>query len=298
MIKWLYAVVLLGMFSCNTPQTKIIAPKKEKFTYVIADDTEVLRSIVKYDSSNLPIQEINFGNRKNDTIRIINYFYSGLLLVRKDILDRKGVLNEYFDYAYTNGILSGEVHVKGIDTLTIKYYTYADDGSLRRETTVYPQEKINPITTVQYYDSKGNTEKIYTQIYEDSTKLVLIRYEMQSFKNTYNELQQLVKKEVTYLFGYYESTDTISVTNYRYDQSGNLAAQINNKKAAGDQTDSMLYIFNKSGLLDKKITYLTTNNKKEVVSAVDTTSYTYDMNGQLIEELNAAKKSGFRYIYK
>ena len=60
----------------------------------------------------------------------------------------------------------------------------------------------------------------------------------------------------------------------------------------------MLYIFNKSGLLDKKITYLTTNNKKEVVSAVDTTSYTYDMNGQLIEELNAAKKSGFRYIYK
>lgn len=298
MTKWLFILVISGIVACNAPEPKTINPVKQKFTFVLADDTSLLRSITKFDSADLPIQEIFFGNRKNDTIRVINYYYSGVLLVRKDELDRKGVLNEYFDYAYTNGILSGEVHVKGVDTLTVKYYTYAVDGSLRRETTVYPQEKINPIITVQYYDNKGNPEKIYTQIYEDSTKLVLTRYEMQSFKNTYNSLQQLEKKEITYLFGYYESADTISVTSYRYNPSGKLSAQINNRKAAGDQTDSIQFIYNNKGELDKKITFLTTNNKKEAVSVIDTTSYTYDMNSQLTEELSTLNHTGFRYVIK
>lgn len=298
MTKWLYVLLLSGIIACNSPEPTTFIPAKQKFTYLLADDTALLKNITKFDSAGLPIQEIFFGNRKNDTIRLINYYYSGELLVRKDELDRKGALNEYFDYTYTNGILSGEVHVKGVDTLTVKYYTYALDGSLRRETTVYPQEKINPITTVQYYDNKGNTEKIYTQIYEDSTKLVLTRYEMQSFKNTYNSLQQLEKKEITYLFGYYESADTISVTSYRYNTSGKISAQINKRKAAGDLTDSIQFMYNTSGLLDKKVTFSTTNNKKEAISVIDTTSYTYDMNSQLTEEFSTLTNTGFRYVVK
>lgn len=270
----------------------------EKLTYVINADTEVLRSIIKYDSTDLPFQEIYFGNRINDTISIINNFYSGILIVRRDELDGSGKLKEYVDYSYTNSFLTCERQIKGDDTITVKYYTYADDGSLRRETTVYPQEKLHPIITVQYYDSKGNTEKIYTQIYEDSTKLVLTRYEMQSFKNTYNDLQQLVKKEITYLFGYYETADTISVTSYYYNSNGKMTTLINNKRAANDNTDSIQFYYSTSGLLDKKITYFTPAKDKATKPVIDTTFYTYDGNGRLIEERNTLNKTGFRYNYK
>lgn len=57
------------------------------------------------------------------------------------------------------------------------------------------------------------------------------------------------------MFGYYESADTISVTSYRYNPSGKLSAQINNRKAAGDQTDSIQFIYNNKGELDKRLPF-------------------------------------------
>ena len=186
----------------------------------------------------------------------------------------------------------------GTDTLTTKYFSYYDNGSLKRTATVYNMEKNNPVTSVTYLDQYGNVEKIYNQIYEDSTKIVISRYEMQSYTNTYNTSGKLEKSIGTMLFGYYESPDTLSVTTFQYDQFGNLIQQLNSKKTGIGQPDSIVYQYNYTNMLKQKIAYSTAKQKNEVVAIIDTTSYKYDSNKRLINEYSYLKKTGFEYSYK
>ena len=298
MNKFILIVGLLVLFSCNnkTPQTQVAHSKK--ITYQLSQANKICRQEDWFDESGKIIKTIHYGNRANDTLSIINYYYSGDLLVEQLRIKPDGKIMDKTVYHYTIGTLTGESFIIGADTLTTKYFTYYDNGSLKRTTTVYNMEKNNPVTTVTYLDEHGNVEKIYNQIYEDSTKIVLSRYEMQSYINTYNNLGKLENSIGTMLFGYYETTDTISITSFRYDAVGNMIQQSNRKKTDSGEPDSIVYQYNATNLLTQKIAYSMVKQKNEVVSIIDTTSYIYDTNSRLIKEYSSLRKTGFMYSYE
>lgn len=298
MNKFILIIGLLGLFSCNNKKPQTPVAHSKKITYQLSQANKICKQEDWFDESGKIIKTIHYGNRTNDTLSIINYYYSGDLLVEQLRTKPEGKIMDKTVYHYTLGSLTGESFIIGADTLTTKYFTYYDNGSLKRTTTVYNMEKNNPVTTVTYLDQQGNVEKIYNQIYEDSTKIVLSRYEMQSYTNSYNKQGKLENSIGTMLFGYYESTDTISITTFRYDIAGNMTMQANRKKTDIGQADSIAYLYNSTNLLTQKIAYLTATKKNEVVSIIDTTSYIYDTNSRLIKEYSTLKESGFMYTYE
>lgn len=298
MNKFILIIGLLGLFSCNNKKPQTPVAHSKKITYQLSQANKICKQEDWFDESGKIIKTIHYGNRTNDTLSIINYYYSGDLLVEQLRTKPEGKIMDKTVYHYTLGSLTGESFIIGADTLTTKYFTYYDNGSLKRTTTVYNMEKNNPVTTVTYLDQQGNVEKIYNQIYEDSTKIVLSRYEMQSYTNSYNKQGKLENSIGTMLFGYYESTDTISITTFRYDMAGNMTMQANRKKTDIGQPDSIAYLYNSTNLLTQKIAYLTATKKNEVVSIIDTTSYIYDTNSRLIKEYSTLKESGFMYTYE
>jgi hypothetical protein len=298
MNKILLIVGLLLLIACNNNKQQTPVTKSKKTIWQLSESTKICRQEDWFDESGNIIKSINYGNRANDTLSIINYYYSDDLLIEQLRINPDGKVMDKTIYLYTLGSLTGEIFVVGTDTLTTKYFSYYDNGSLKRTATVYNMEKNNPVTSVTYLDQYGNVEKIYNQIYEDSTKIVISRYEMQSYTNTYNTSGKLEKSIGTMLFGYYESPDTLSVTTFQYDQFGNLIQQLNSKKTGIGQPDSIVYQYNSTNMLMQKIAYSTAKQKNEVVAIIDTTSYKYDSNKRLINEYSYLKKTGFEYSYK
>ena len=298
MNKILLIVGLLLLIACNNNKQQTPVTKSKKTTWQLSESTKICRQEDWFDESGNIIKSINYGNRANDTLSIINYYYSDDLLIEQLRIKPDGKVMDKTIHLYTLGSLTGEIIVVGTDTLTTKYFSYYDNGSLKRTATVYNMEKNNPVTSVTYLDQYGNVEKIYNQIYEDSTKIVISRYEMQSYTNTYNTSGKLEKSIGTMLFGYYESPDTLSVTTFQYDQFGNLIQQLNSKKTGIGQPDSIVYQYNSTNMLMQKIAYSTAKQKNEVVAIIDTTSYKYDSNKRLINEYSYLKKTGFEYSYK
>ncbi len=298
MNKILLIVGLLLLIACNNNKQQTPVTKSKKITWQLSESTKICRQEDWFDESGNIIKSINYGNRANDTLSIINYYYSDDLLIEQLRIKPDGKVMDKTIHLYTLGSLTGEIFVVGTDTLTTKYFSYYDNGSLKRTATVYNMEKNNPVTSVTYLDQYGNVEKIYNQIYEDSTKIVISRYEMQSYTNTYNTSGKLEKSIGTMLFGYYESPDTLSVTTFQYDQFGNLIQQLNSKKTGIGQPDSIVYQYNSTNMLMQKIAYSTAKQKNEVVAIIDTTSYKYDSNKRLINEYSYLKKTGFEYSYK
>lgn len=298
MNKILLIVGLLLLIACNNNKQQTPVTKSKKTTWQLSELTKICRQEDWFDESGNIIKSINYGNRANDTLSIINYYYSDDLLIEQLRIKPDGKVMDKTIHLYTLGSLTGEIFVVGTDTLTTKYFSYYDNGSLKRTATVYNMEKNNPVTSVTYLDQYGNVEKIYNQIYEDSTKIVISRYEMQSYTNTYNTSGKLEKSIGTMLFGYYELPDTLSVTTFQYDQFGNLIQQLNSKKTGIGQPDSIVYQYNSTNMLKQKIAYSTAKQKNEVVAIIDTTSYKYDLNKRLINEYSYLKKTGFEYSYK
>ena len=298
MNKILLIVGLLLLIACNNNKQQTPVTKSKKTTWQLSESTKICRQEDWFDESGNIIKSINYGNRANDTLSIINYYYSDDLLIEQLRIKPDGKVMDKTIHLYTLGSLTGEIFVVGTDTLTTKYFSYYDNGSLKRTATVYNMEKNNPVTSVTYLDQYGNVEKIYNQIYEDSTKIVISRYGMQSYTNTYNTSGKLEKSIGTMLFGYYESPDTLSVTTFQYDQFGNLIQQLNSKKTGIGQPDSIVYQYNSTNMLMQKIAYSTAKQKNEVVAIIDTTSYKYDSNKRLINEYSYLKKTGFEYSYK
>ncbi len=290
-----FVVLLLAGCEFDTLQPPTVASRK--LTFISDGSREVCRQEDWYDAQNRILQTINFGNRANDTINVNKYYYSGDLLTAIVTVKPTGEIIEIRMNEYTLGKLSGEIYIKGIDTLTIKQFSYYDNGALMREVTTYPLEKINPITVVKYFDAHGNLEKTYNQIYEDSTKLVWSRYELQANNHVYDSAGLLTQTTATMLFGYYEITDTISITNYTYNSDKNIAIQTNTRKAANESIDSIKYLYNDKLLPFKVITYYDPTKNKRAAPLTDTASYVYDTNNRIINEYYSMKGISYRYTY-
>jgi len=294
----LYVVfILLVLAGCTIKENVTPEFASRKLTYIFDGKREVCRQEDWFDKQNRIIQTINFGNRNNDTININKYYYSGDLLTARTTMKPTGELINARINEYTLGKLTGEIFYKGSDTITIKQFSYFENGKLKREVTTYPLEKINPITEVKYFDANGNLEKTYNQIYEDSTKLVWSRYEMQANNHIYDSVGLLTQTTATMLFGYYEITDTISVTQYRYNENKDIEAQLNIRKSANENIDSIKYNYNERHLPNNVITYFSGAKNKKAAPLTDTVTYVYDTNNRIIKELFSMKGISFRYEY-
>ncbi len=293
----LFFVILIFAACKNEHKKNEAVSSSQKLTYVITASGELLRTEELFDAYGNCIKEIQFGSRVEDTIKVITNTYKDSFLTASKIYGAKNNLLQTISYVYQNDALVNQFSIKGGDTLTISYFTYYQNGRLQREVTEYPGNVKNPIITVTNYNSKGDIETIYKQIYEDSTQRVLTRYELNDFRNVYDEnSKKLIQVTATKLFGYYELTDTVFIIKYDYDAAGNRILQKYKKNTTQGEPDSIRYHFSDNNLLMDKIVYTTKGNSIASLMIADTMRYNYDDKGRLTSEKNA-QGLGYRYSY-
>ena len=291
-------VILLFVFnSCKTKTEDPILVAEIKTTYIVRSDDEIKHKEEYFDSLGNCIKEIYYGSNSGDTVSIVENSYAVTLLLQSIEKNRNGEIQQTTIHHYDNTNLSQKIVIRHDDTMLIQNYSYYDNGNIKREITLYPQETITPVINIRNYDIKGNPETTYDQIYEDSTMIVLGRYEMTSYINTYDtSSNRLVKVVATKLFGYYEITDTLYITSFKYDSLGNLITQNYSFNSNKDDPDSIQYEYKEKGfVLSKKSFFLDRNRSNQNSTFI--TLYVYDKKNRLIEEQNSDGLS-YRYEYK
>ena len=217
----LIVILLFVLNSCKTKTEDPILVAEIKTTYIVRSDDEIKHKEEYFDSLGNCIKEIYYGSNSGDTVSIVENSYAVTLLLQSIEKNRNGEIQQTTIHHYDNTNLSQKIVIRHDDTMLIQNYSYYDNGNIKREITLYPQETITPVINIRNYDIKGNPETTYDQIYEDSTMIVLGRYEMTSYINTYDtSSNRLVKVVATKLFGYYEITDTLYITSFKYDSLG------------------------------------------------------------------------------
>ena len=289
------ALILFVLYSCKTKTEDPMLVAEIKTTYIVRSDNEIKHKEEYFDSLGNCIKEIYYGSNSGDTVSIVENSYAVTLLLQSIEKNRNGEIQQTTIHHYDNTNLSQKIVIRHDDTMLIQNYSYYDNGNIKREITLYPQETITPVINIRNYDIKGNPETTYDQIYEDSTMIVLGRYEMTSYINTYDtSSNRLVKVVATKLFGYYEIADTLFVKTFKYEADGTLLAEINNRKYDKTTPDSIIYSYSEPGQLINKITYFTPG-KKLIES--DTTYYQYDSRDRLIMEHSSLSGSGIKIQY-
>jgi len=293
MNKYLFFFILIYCFiSCKSKQEETPSVFSTINTFIISNDIEIRNKEVCFDSLGNCIREIYFGSREGDTISSTEHKYTGTLLLESIEKNSKGKIVETRIYNYENTYLKQNTIIKEMDTILRKKYFYYSNGKIKREVTEFLQDKITPIIRINNFDEHGNIEKIYDQIYEDSTKLVLGRYELTSYNYTYDSTNnRIIKTVATKLFGYYEIADTLFIAKFDYDSSGNLSIQHNIKKTSKESPDSIHYNYSENGDLINRISYFTSN------SWADTVFYKFDNLGRKIGERNSTSGIEYRYVF-
>ena len=291
------ALILFVLNSCKTKTEDPILVAEIKTTYIVRSDDEIKHKEEYFDSLGNCIKEIYYGSNSGDTVSIVENSYAVTLLLQSIEKNRNGEIQQTTIHHYDNTNLSQKIVIRHDDTMLIQNYSYYDNGNIKREITLYPQETITPVINIRNYDIKGNPETTYDQIYEDSTMIVLGRYEMTSYINTYDtSSNRLVKVVATKLFGYYEITDTLYITSFKYDSLGNLITQNYSFNSNKDDPDSIQYEYKEKGfVLSKKSFFLDRNRSNQNSTFI--TFYVYDKKNRLIEEQNSDGLS-YRYEYK
>jgi uncharacterized protein with GYD domain len=293
----LIVILLFVLNSCKTKTEDPILVAEIKTTYIVRSDDEIKHKEEYFDSLGNCIKEIYYGSNSGDTVSIVENSYAVTLLLQSIEKNRNGEIQQTTIHHYDNTNLSQKIVIRHDDTMLIQNYSYYDNGNIKREITLYPQETITPVINIRNYDIKGNPETTYDQIYEDSTMIVLGRYEMTSYINTYDtSSNRLVKVVATKLFGYYEITDTLYITSFKYDSLGNLITQNYSFNSNKDDPDSIQYEYKEKGFVLSKKSYFLDRNRSNQNSTF-ITFYVYDKKNRLIEEQNSDGLS-YRYEYK
>lgn len=291
-------VILLFVYnSCKTKTEDPILVAEIKTTYIVRSDSEIKLKEEFFDSLGNCIKEIYYGSKPGDTVNIVENSYAVTLLLKSVEKNRNGEIQQTTIQHYDNTYLSQKIVIRHEDTLLIQNYSYHDNGNIKREITSYPQETTTPVINIRNYDIKGNPETTYDQIYEDSSMIVIGRYEMTSYINTYDSSsKRLAKVVATKLFGYYEIADTLYITSFKYDSLGNLITQNYSFNSNKDAPDSIQYEYTEKGLVQSKKSYFVNRNRSNQNSTF-ITLYVYDKKNRLIEEQNSDGLS-YRYEYK
>lgn len=285
-------VCICFMQACdlNLQEPEVISRCK---TYVEAHGKEILRQEMLYDAQNRPIAEL-FYSAEGKVYRRIAYGYDNNNLIQIRTYQNE-TLTEEIQQSYIGNRLTYKNVYANEKPVTSTAYTYYATGVIKRTVEDYLFEPDRPITTVTNYDTAGNKMTVFRQIYEDKTKKVISRYEMDQYIRIPHPENQLPSREITLIhFGYYEAADTVSDVRYRY-QDTLLTSTIYHKKGMYDLPDSARYEYNDARQLTRQVNFFTKKLPGLTVHA-DTLEYQYDNSGRLILEFDQSK--GVKTLYR
>ncbi len=285
-------IIQIAISSCKPKSQNIVEVSEIKTTYIIRSGTEIKHKEEYFDSLGNCIKEIYFGSQAGDILRIVENKYAGTLLLQSIEKSAEGKISETVTNNYNNTHLILQTFEKNGDIKSKKSYIYYNNGNIKREVSEISEVMISVIN----YDEKGNTETIFDQVYEDSTKTVLWKYMMTSFHNTYDTSgTRIIKNVCTKLMGYHEITDTLFIAEFDHDVFGNILLQRNIKTSVPGKPDSIRYQYSEKGYLESWISY---TDPRTSGYAADTTFYQYDSIGRRIGERNSTSGIEYRYEFK
>ncbi|HMU68970.1 MAG TPA: hypothetical protein PK511_03605 [Chitinophagales bacterium] len=289
------AFILCIFASCSDSKDPVIAYTKSM--YVLNKDEEELRSVTDYDSIDRIIAEYIIGRKGRDTVEKSTYVYGDDGLIRNTTFSNDKITHQQF-YVYAGSMLMQMIETDGHDTIGITDYVYYPTGKIKRTVLQLVYDKSSPTIIVTNYNRHGDKETMYKQIYEDSSRLVLSRYEMDKFISTYDSSEKMIRNIDQFFLGYYEEADTTLDVSYQYDDAGRLIVERNAKRIDTSVPDSIFYFYNAAGLLQEKLVFTSSAHHREKVVTTDRVQYDYDKNGRLIKEYSFYYKTGRRYSYR
>lgn len=264
--------------------------------YAIQGDQEELRKVTDEDSLGRILAEYTVGRRGRDTVARTMYTYIEDDVSHTTTFTGDKITRQQW-YVYSGDRLSRMIETDGHDTLAITDYTYFPTGKVNRTIVQIKYDTKSSIVIVTNYNRQGDIESVHKQIYEDTARLVLGRYEMNKYILQYDSSGNKTKAVGLFLFGYFEMADTTQNTTYTYSSDGLLLAERNSHRIDASVPDSIFYFYNDKGLLSRRISFTTSAHHREQVTIADTTDLTYDERGRLIREYSSYYKRGSRYVY-
>lgn len=294
---WICLITAIGLlYACGDQQGKTDDIDLIKSTFQVGGNDTILKKQEVFNAQGQLIALYTFGSRKNDTVQRTIYIYDqeGLKAVR--VFDHNKLLREEL-HTTIGGRTMRVITMQAKDTVSVSDYTYFPTGTIKRMVVQYGYDASAPITVVTNYNAQGETESIYKQIYEDSTRVVLSRLEMDKFVHTYNEAGQLVGSNGTFTFGYHEAPDSILNVTYQYDAQGRLIKTHHKIKGLVSTLDSIRYAY-PNGMEKYRIEYHTVKHREVPDQITDTIFSNYDEKGRLVFERSTMSGRTFLYTYQ
>ncbi|RUS43551.1 RHS repeat domain-containing protein [Cohnella sp. AR92] len=242
------------------------------------------------------LQSITYPPLPNGKLLTINYTYDALNRV-STVQNKNGVdVLSSFTYGYdNNGNITSIIEVRGQFTTTSNY-TY---DKLNRLTGT----SRNGGATVSYtYDLKGNRQAVTNNAFALTPETTRYDYDL------LNKLKSITKGAAVTSFEYapdnlrYKKTSGSTVSQYRYNQNGEVIAEVNgsNQTTANYVRGDRLLV--KKDVATSKNYYYLYNGHGDVVQMVDAStgnvvnSYSYDEWGNILQQTEDPSASNiFKY---
>jgi len=264
-------------------------------TYQIGGGDTVLKRQSCYDSAGSLIAEYVFGSRM-DTVQKTLYRYDANGLQYKASYNGNTLMHESLVMS-AGGRIMRIVERSGTDTLSITDNTYYPTGELRRTVVQFLYDSTSPLTVVTNYARNGKPETVYSQIYSDSTRIVISRMEMDKYTYTFDTAQHLIRSVGTITVGYHEAPDTLEDVRYQYDTLGRLLTTHYIHSADARTPDSIHYVYGEGLQPVMRIDHLHLQRKGEMLVLTDSIHLLHDAEGRLLEERSTLSGKHMLYRY-
>lgn len=291
-----FILFVLAGSSCNKDLPIQNADKISINTYQILRSDTILRSVQYYSEGFRWLQQEVFYSVGGAAFKKDVYHYTDTLLIQIESFSGDK-LQRLVEQSWSGNRLMQRTESDGVKLISRTRYFWYPTGKIRREVTEYLYDPDNPIISVINYDKNGLRESMFRQIYEDSSRLVISRYEMDAWKRNNHPETGLPEEELhLHYFGYHESADTISLTAYRYSAQGQLLSEQYLVRGDPAMPDSVLYRYDTSGLKTVQFICYPASVTGLKQARTDTIHYAYDASKRLISE--RFSESGLEILYR
>lgn len=291
-------IVLLTSSGCkskNEDQQEIDAAWM-KTTILIDGQDSIVRQKDLYDAKDNLLATYILSARRIDTVTSAIYSYDKEGLKRVTTYAHGKITHEEL-HTRVGGRLLHVVETDGADTLSITDYTYYSTGVMMREVKQYVYDSDAPVTIVTNYEKTGLKSSIFKQIYEDSSRIVLTRYEMDKFTHQFDQQKRLIRTQSIFQFGYYEEADSTLDNRYVYNDKNQLIEENHAIKSAVDMPDKITYTYDEAGNMTSATYFAKTKPEYPFPDLIWSKKYTYDSQNRLTSETTSDDATHILYRY-
>lgn len=291
-------VALLTASGCtsNAEGNQVINAAWMKTTILIDGRDSIVRQKDLYDAKDNLLATYVLSAHKSDTVTSTIYTYYKEGLQRITTYAQGKVTHEEL-HTRVGGRLLKIIETDGTDTLSISDYTYYSTGVMMREVKQYVYDADAPVTIVTNYEKTGLKSSIFKQIYEDSSRIVLTRYEMDKFTYQFDEQKRLIRSQGIFQFGYYEEPDSTLDNRFVYNDKNQLIEEYHGIKSAADMPDKIIYAYDEAGNMTSATYFAKTKKEYPFPDLIWSKKYTYDSKNKLTGESTSNESTQRVYQY-